>query len=522
LSKKRSQSQRIGSLGESLFRVFCEKNYLIPNKVEHDFGFDFLCQIDLAKNRAQLGQVAGNFVGFSVRSTIKPDGQIKLRRADVECLLAAELPVGLALVKLDGAESGEVFFRLLDEDFTAELCAFVASKKGSKRFVPGDLLPGAEIQESMKRALVSGFVERSRLVAAEKLTAPVVGDVRIQIRRDGDGQATLVAALDLYKYFEQRNDADKRSLHLATFGAPRFRGRRLRNLALKERLMGGLARLPEPYVLAGFVMDEPTPTRVRGPVATADLLLFHTGNEHHFGYVHEAGFALTISYRKKLDGQYIHEMHALVDEESDSEWADHADLLEFLDACWPNSEFVFRGDRDMFFEAAYFEGLGNCSNFATALLKARTLTGFEDVPVIVRDMALEESRTTIAWLAAAASPDSHVIPRGLMTKNVEESDCEARSATVKVPVVCNLARASVVVQFSGRGSVFFHEGDPCGFKVPTYESRKVEVRKKLAKNSALPEVSLGIATFNIQDGALAMTPENAPYSQDIHLRWRLD
>lgn len=475
LSKKRSQSQRIGSLGEDLFRVFCGKNYLIPNKVEHDFGFDFLCQVDLAKNLAQLGQIAGTIVGFSVRSTISPTGQIKLTRADAECLLAAEFPAGLALVKIDDTESGEVFFRLLDEDFTTELCAFVASKKGAKRFVPGDLLAGTEIREAVKRASTADFVERSRLAAAEKLSVPVVGDVHIQVKRDRNGQATLVTALDLYKYFEQRTDADKRSLHLATFGAPRFRGRRLRDLALKEQLMGGLARLPQPYVLAGFVVDEPTPTRVQGPVAAADLVLLRTGNEHHFGYVHEAGFALTISYRKKLNGQYIHEMYALVDEESNSEWANHPDLLEFLDACRPDSEFVFRGDRDLVLDADSFGGLGNCSNFATALLEARSLTGFEDVPVVVRDVALEESRTSIAWLAAAASLDSHVIPRALMTKNVEESDCEARSATVEVPVVCNLAGASIVVWFSGRGSVLFHEGDPCGF-VRALAQRPTRVR----------------------------------------------
>lgn len=502
--------------------MFCEENYLIPNKVEHDFGFDFLCQIDLAKSLAELGQIAGSFVGFSVRSTIKPDGKIKLTRADVQCLLAAEFPAGLALVKLNGTDSGEVFFRLLDEEFTAELCAFVASKKETKRFVPRDLLSGTKIREEVKRASASGFVERSRLVAAEKLTAPIVGDVHIQIRRGGNGQATLVTALDLYKYFEQKNDADRQSLHLATFGAPRFRGKRLRDLALKERLMGSLARLPEPYVLAGFVMDEPTLTQVSSPAATAELRLFRTGNEHHFGYIHEAGFALTISHRKNLNGQYVHEMDALVDEESDSEWAGYSDLLEFLGAFRADSKVLFRGDREVVLDANYFEGLRNCSNFAGALLKARALRGFGDVPVIIRDMALEESRATMAWLAAAASPDSPAIPRGLVAGNVKESECEVRSATIEVPVVCNLAEASIVVWFSGRGSVLFYEGDPCGFKVQAYESREVEVWEKRAKISAFPEVPLDDATIIIQDGAIAVASENASYCQDIHLTWQLD
>jgi len=200
---------------------------------------------------------------------------------------------------------------------------------------------------------------------------------------------------------------------------------------------------------------------------------------------------------------------------------DHPDLLEFLGSCHPDSEFVFRGDRELILDAASFGDLGNCANFATALLGACALTGFEDVPVVISDMALEESRTSIAWLALAAS-DSPFVPRGLMTKNVEECDCEVRSATIEVPVVCNLAGASVIVWFSGRGSVLFHEGDPCGFKVPAYESREVQVRKKLTKNSALPELSLGVATLIFQGGALAVAPENAPYRKDVHLIWQLD
>lgn len=522
LTKKRSQSQRIGSLGESLFQTFCEQNYLIPNKPEQDFGFDFLCQIDLAKNLAELGQIAGTIIGFSVRSTITSDGKIKLTRADAECLLAAEFPTGLALVKLHETDPCEIFFRLLDEDFTSELYAFVASRKKVKHFVLKDLLPGAKIREEVKRASVSGFVERSRLAATKQRAEPVIGAVHIEIRRDSSGQETLVTALDLYKYFEQKTDSDKLSLHMATFGAPRFRSQRLRDLALKERLMGNLARLPQPYVLTGFVMDEPVIAQVSNSDAAATIRLSHTGNEHHVGYVHEAGFALTISTRKKRDGQYVHEMDTLVDDASDSNWTDHLDLLRFLDACRPDSKLLFQGDREVVLDADYFTGLGNCSNFASALLGARSIKGFDHVPVMIRDMALEESHASMVWLAAAASPSAHVIPRGLIFGQANESDCEPRNAIIEVPVVCNLATATVVAWFSGRGSILFHQGEPCGFKVETYDSREVETLEKIAKISTAPEIPLGPATLTLRDGVFAPTSENAPYRQDIHLTWYLD
>ncbi|MET8178744.1 hypothetical protein [Streptomyces sp. NPDC005336] len=144
MPKKRNAAQRIGAIGEDRFRLSCQENFIIPNKVEHDFGFDFLCQPDLAAGFGRTGPVSGVFVGFSVRATDRDDGRIRLNQADAECLLAAQFPTGLALVKLNGPKSAAVYFRMMDAAFIVELSQFLASAKKSKHFTPKDMRPVAE------------------------------------------------------------------------------------------------------------------------------------------------------------------------------------------------------------------------------------------------------------------------------------------------------------------------------------------------------------------------------------------
>lgn len=523
VSKVRTASQRIGESGETWFRVLCQESFLVPNKVEADYGFDFLCQQDLSNSFAGAGQVSGSLLGFSVRSTARPDGRIKLTRKDAECLLAAEFPVGLVLVHLKAADTRPpMYFRFLDHDVIVELTRFLDSGRQAVHFTPGSLRPAGEFREAAQLACAPGFVERSRVKAAEAISIPLVGDVQIKVSRTADDQATFVTALDLYKYFEQGSDAEQEALYLATFGAPEHRGERLADLALKAGLVSSLARLPKPYILAGFVMGEPASVQVQGPHTSVDLSMPRTANEHHGGYVHEAGFALTISTRTPYEGSYIHQMRALVDPRSDALLAEHPDLLRFLEVCTPESTFIFKGTAESVIEAEYFDGLGDCVNFACGLREARALVGWDSVVVKVKDMASEESRISMMWLAAAASAERHLLPRGLVLGEVDEADCNPLSGVVHVPVICNLSSATIITWFTGHGAVLHYDGEPRGFKVTGYSERMIEVRQKLPKQSIYPEALIGPATIVMKDGSIQQVEPSSLIPNDLTLQFELD
>ncbi|MFJ4320662.1 hypothetical protein ACIP46_36080 [Streptomyces lavendulae] len=525
MPKKRNGAQRIGAIGEDRFRLSCQENFIIPNKVEHDFGFDFLCQPDLSAGFGKIGPVAGVFVGFSVRATDREDGRIRLNPADAECLLAAQFPTGLALVKLNGPKSADIYFRMMDAAFIVELSAFVASAKKSKHFYPKDMRPVTEIRAAIGQVITPGYLEQVRADAARKIAEPITGPVQIQIHRDADTQATLITSLDMYAWFEQGTLAEKEVLYLATFGEPGRRDQRMRELALSGKLMGGLTHLPQPYVLAGFVMDHPTQVYVQTASASAELPVLRTANEHHFGYVYPAGFALTVSVRVEQDGQHVHMMRALADPDSDALLADHPILVDFLATCDPESAFRFDDEDGLTLDVTHFEDLSGLVRCAAAYRDARSLDGWGAVPVMVRDLAGPESQNSLIFLGAAADPQVQPVPRGLLlaATEVEEQDCDAAPGTVSVPVVCNLADSSLVVWFSGHGSLLFHDGDVCGFKVATFRVETIEVLPRMPSRSLFPRVHLGPKTLTWNDGQWqGSDAETEPWADSLSTRFQLD
>ncbi|NEA20564.1 hypothetical protein [Streptomyces halstedii] len=525
MPKNRNAAQRIGAIGEDRFRLSCQENFIIPNKVEHDFGFDFLCQPDLAAGFGRTGPVSGVFVGFSVRATDRDDGRIRLNQADAECLLAAQFPTGLALVKLNGPKSAAVYFRMMDAVFIVELSDFLASGKKSKHFTPKDMRPVTEIRDAIGEVSAPGYLEQVRADAARKIAEPITGPVQIQIHRDADSQATLITSLDLYAWFEQGTPAEQEALYLATFGEPVRRDQRLRELALSGKAMGGLAHLPQPYVLAGFVMDHPTRVCVQTTPVSAELPVLRTANEHHFGYVYPAGFALTVSGRVEKDGQYVHLMRALADPDSDALLGDHPVLLDFLTTCHPESVFCFDNGDGLTPDVTYFDSLGDLAGCAAAYRAAQSLDGWDAVPVMVKDMASPESRNSLMFLGSAADPQTQPIPRGLLltAPEVEEKDCDTASGTINVPVVCNLAHSSLVAWFSGHGSVLFHDGDPCGFKVPAFRVDTIEVLPRVPSRSLFPRVLLGPRTLICDEGRWQESDaDTGQWADDVRLRSQLD
>ncbi|MFI8860413.1 hypothetical protein ACIGW5_27980 [Streptomyces prasinus] len=526
MPKKRNAAQRIGAIGEDRFRLSCQESFIIPNKVEHDFGFDFLCQPDLTADFGGTGPVSGVFVGFSVRTTDRDDGRIRLNRADAECLLAAQFPTGLALVKLNGPESAAVYFRMMDAAFIVELSHFLATAKKSTHFTPKDMRSGAELRDAIGEVSAPGYLEQVRADAARKIAEPITGPVQIQIHREADRQATLITSLDLYAWFEQGTPAEQEALYLATFGEPVRRDQRMRKLALSGKAMGGLAHLPQPYVLAGFVMDHPTRVRVQTTSVSAELPVLRTANERHFGYVYPAGFALTVSGRVEQDGQYVHKMRALADPDSDALLGDHPVLVDFLTTCRPESVFSFGDLGGPPLDATYFAGLGDLAQCAAAYRDAQSLDGWDAVPVMVKDMASPESRNSLLFLGSAADLQTHSIPRGLLLtapEVEEEEDCDTALGTINIPVVCNLAHSSLVAWFSGHGSVLFHDGDPCGFKVPAFRVETIEVLPRVPSRSLFPRVLLGPRTLMWDAGRWAEDDaDTGQWADDLRLRFQLD
>ena len=58
MPKKRTKSQKVGEIGENIFKDFALENDLLPNKMEYDYGIDFVCQTT-SKLNSRIDSVGG-------------------------------------------------------------------------------------------------------------------------------------------------------------------------------------------------------------------------------------------------------------------------------------------------------------------------------------------------------------------------------------------------------------------------------------------------------------------------------
>ena len=130
--KHRAKAQRIGSLGEAVFRLWAEDHDLIPNKLEHDYGIDFICQrsVAIVANTSGTHEVSPSALACQVKAAQgRARPRASLDRRSATALLQLEVPTCIFAVDLDRRH---VCYRFRNERLIDELAEFLASGNASK------------------------------------------------------------------------------------------------------------------------------------------------------------------------------------------------------------------------------------------------------------------------------------------------------------------------------------------------------------------------------------------------------
>jgi len=243
-------------LAEAEFERFGLRVRLLPEKLRKDFGLDYLCQVLEPDGRAGHASVTGDVIGAAVRGTSDPKAKVRLRRSDVRHLLTAEFPVCLVLVHLPPGASPQLYFRFMDEPFSAVLAEALKSGTASFTIDPAELLEQAAFPAELERVIKPGFVERVRLSRASRAVEAVLPRSRLVFQRTERGDLTVVEVSDFFAQFAVESPEEKHLVHVAAFGAAgRFAGR-FSNLRVKPALIDALKGLPSPIVISSPVLEE--------------------------------------------------------------------------------------------------------------------------------------------------------------------------------------------------------------------------------------------------------------------------
>jgi hypothetical protein len=332
--KRRSFSQRVGANGELAFRVFANRHGLIPTKVEEDFGIDFLFQVDLDHESKNASDIANTFAGACVRASQSDMGKVTLNRGDAANLLNSRSPLMFVLAHVAGnAESAIMYHRLVDELFMAELQTFLDSEHNTMSVLPSDGLPEDKFEESLGTLLSPGFTESVRLAVAEAGLNAALPNATVEIRRQPDGQLTLVSNIDYFSLFEQFDESQERDLLHAAFGVEAHLVQRVAQLNPRPEIIKYLRALPQPALLTGYTTEARVMLEVTldGASATTEFTFRKIGT--HYAYVHDAGISLIVSHARERDGQMVHDTEVFIDPLADNVLDDLAGGPDFFEMC---------------------------------------------------------------------------------------------------------------------------------------------------------------------------------------------
>src|SRR5882672_5695938 len=127
MTKKISEPQDFGFIGEADFQSWATKMGYYPTKLIPDIGIDFACQLKGKKSATGTtwDVTSKNFV-VAVRSTEEDGEEVRITKDDAEVLLNSNVPIVLALVRRAPTDKApEVSLRFVDEDFVRELHSFL-------------------------------------------------------------------------------------------------------------------------------------------------------------------------------------------------------------------------------------------------------------------------------------------------------------------------------------------------------------------------------------------------------------
>ena len=342
MPKKRTKSQKVGEIGENIFKDFALENDLLPNKVEYDYGIDFVCQTT-SKLTSGIDTVGGVFVGVNVKSSKAKRIRAKLNRDDLEAAFLSEFPIIFVLVD---ANQRVVYYKFLDISLLEEFFRIFQSG-GTLTLTPSILKKGEFDDDEFKKQLIrissKEYQDRIKIKRIHLNLSGIIGNCELKIINNTDGNIAIVKATkieDLYN-FKNPNYPQVRKLFLAQD----FTKSWLPPSSLSDGILDNIGNVASKIIMVAPVeIGDETEIFIKRGLKVVAKCKFTVRKLHdETAFFHSSGISLVFSERRKHeDDLYYHHFDVLIDEDNTEPLFDHQDIVEFIFACKEGTQLFLR------------------------------------------------------------------------------------------------------------------------------------------------------------------------------------
>lgn len=470
-AKRRSVAQKIGRQGEIMFEAWATAGHFSANKLQEDFGVDYVCQQMLPAGKSSE-EVTGLTVFVQVRatSTVKKP-RIGMSREDVETARRQSGVFCLAGVHLP---TKGVFFRWLDIPLLEEWAAFLQSDHETIT-IRLDTMSTSVERFSKELVQVSRPAQRAKLAQARvrmRLEAVMPGSrLRLTTGTEGDWAAVVVPnLLSIVNAGADKHEA----LAVAMF----------RPIPFADGFRDVISQHPPHKALfsVGDLVDGPL--FVAGGAETLVNLEIEHGPKRVLcpftlrrvrderAYIGASGLTLRITDSRQTvpRGEHVHEMSWTVEDEGSADLSTSGQL-DFLRMLVPGARLNEAG-RPLI-PVDHF-GVQRIGRSIAAIELTFSRLGVPLTGVKLADLGDEVFAFNLGVLEALATEGRPMIPGFVLDLDDDEIlEASWKPCRYRVPITLRMKEHNVLVWVEGDADAYVEDGTVRGLRFMTRDATDI-------------------------------------------------
>ncbi|MET1178511.1 DUF4365 domain-containing protein [Peribacillus simplex] len=487
--KKRSNSQKIGEIGETIFKLYAQKELnLLPNKLEFDYGFDFLCQLQKGKEPSIVYPL---FIGVNVKSTENEIISAKLNRDDIKNIIACDFPVLITLVDI---KKERVYFRFFDLELLNAFSSFLNTNRKNFIIKKEIMYSDSALFKNMLNTVMRKEYRNYLTILKIKLELhKIIGENKLVVKQTEEGSLAIIEVANLEQLFidkdkEIRNlflarDINKASIPIASY----------KNFVTDE-----LSSIATNVAVVAPIFYDEVELSIIGATRELSKCSFEKRKYHdEISYYHPSGLTL-ISSQRRLgeDGQYYHFFEITVEEVTSKSIFEYPDIIDFLLNCIENTKIKVSNVKGDGVPTEQWGNLFFYRDIINTILKIYEELNIEKPKYKLYELDDEKTLTNLYFLHNLLFDHENIMLPGFILENqdylTENTEKLWKGAIITSYLKVYLGEITVCLRVDCNGSVLLKgNNDTIGVQFDTKKNVSIiSIEQNTGKIVSFPELIL--------------------------------
>lgn len=519
MPKKQSKSQNIGEQGEDIFRCFASQIGLIPNKIERDYGIDFLCQIpeNLSSNYPKI--VKFSVIGAIVRTSNAKKPHRSLKKDDIDSMLRADFPIVVILI---GLKKKEVYYRFLDAELLKELHETL--RCGKRQFILRPRSMNKDNNEFKKSLYVitrNENQQKLRLLFTQLRLHEIIGKAKLTFIYQENGNVVLVEVDDLTQIFD-KSKREYLSIRQTYLTGSYTSGIVIPEKAIKENFIRALDDFSRVTIISSHKTYKQMPLILKQASNVVSECAFkheYFGDEHSLH--HKGGLTLVFSdVRFNKFGDHYHRLETIIDPTQNEPLRTYSDLLDFIKNCTANTKMYFGDEAKKGINVNEWPNLIQISHAVKTIGIIYKKLQLSNPKFSLSDILKKKFSRCYGFLDIILNNENKIFG-GIMLVP-ENTDTTSSKGIITVPFLVEIPDGKLLIDVEYEANILFNRKNinnpPIGFVVNKKIGVNSWIFKKISKRIKYPIL---IVTQNIAYEIHAKCYENIDLKIDTGIRFSI-